>query len=432
MPLGTIARLVEKQSSIGPVTVGCLNSLYHSVANLDVSCFSNDTIKQMLLQPINSAEDYCNTLKLSIDDTPPTRYMLCFNRKCNNSRDMPLSTYKDNNNCPCGSSPTLQLFLKLFGPRQGFVKGVATFVITDDLIVMPKGIDNASFGLFKEFGITNPSSMKEMVLNVTKQQVLDLLKCSLLSNSTLTDLFLVKKPSIGDSGFLSSDVEISGDLQITLKLFVRKSDGKILCAEGEQGFVNLLLSFLTFPLGGIARIFGENFSLGSINQLYKSMSELNDKDYFISEEAKKRLVDPCILPYLEISKPVLPICESGILDYYCHYGVSVIRFQYSKDIEGKSYVDNLLQTNLSKMVCPEGYLKGLAMYVATDDLVISPLSPISVLGLHERFETPLDDLKEKIVTIGVKECLGILKASLTSSSALTNGLAHLVTDLKEK
>ncbi|KAL5057951.1 hypothetical protein RYX36_029555, partial [Vicia faba] len=134
-----------------------------------------------------------------------------------------------------------------------------------------------------------------------------------------------------------------------------------------------------------------------------SMSELNEKSYFISKQAKKRLIDPCILPYLEISEPLLPIFESGILDYYCHNGVSVIRFQYSKDIEGRSYVKNLLKTNLSKMVCPEGYVKGPAMYVASDDLVISPFSPISALGLHDRFKPPLDDAKEQIVTIGVKE-----------------------------
>ncbi|PNY03248.1 DUF674 family protein [Trifolium pratense] len=73
MPLGTIARLVEKETSIGPVSVGCLNSLYKSVADLDQSCFCADTIKQMLLQPINFAEDYCNTLKLNIDDTQPTK-----------------------------------------------------------------------------------------------------------------------------------------------------------------------------------------------------------------------------------------------------------------------------------------------------------------------------------------------------------------------
>ncbi|CAI8612689.1 unnamed protein product [Vicia faba] len=39
MPLGTIARLIAKESSIGPVTLGCFNSLYQSVADLNESCF---------------------------------------------------------------------------------------------------------------------------------------------------------------------------------------------------------------------------------------------------------------------------------------------------------------------------------------------------------------------------------------------------------
>ncbi|CAL5197496.1 unnamed protein product [Lathyrus oleraceus] len=58
IPLGTVARLVEKASCIGPVTIGCLNTLYHSVANLDESCLSMDGIKQVLLQPINLAAVY--------------------------------------------------------------------------------------------------------------------------------------------------------------------------------------------------------------------------------------------------------------------------------------------------------------------------------------------------------------------------------------
>src|SRR4051812_15304959 len=79
MPLGTIVRLVEKESSIGPVTLGCLNSLYQSVFDFDEGCLSSDKIKQVLLEPSNSAEDYCSTLKLKIDDTPPTKYFACIN-----------------------------------------------------------------------------------------------------------------------------------------------------------------------------------------------------------------------------------------------------------------------------------------------------------------------------------------------------------------
>jgi hypothetical protein len=107
MPLGTIARLVEKESTIGPVSVGCLNSLYKSVADLDQSCFSTDTIKQMLLQPINSAEDYCSTLKLNIDDTPPTKYFLCaeYGNEYNRfNHELTTSTITNKHRCGGGHS----------------------------------------------------------------------------------------------------------------------------------------------------------------------------------------------------------------------------------------------------------------------------------------------------------------------------------------
>ncbi|RHN46228.1 hypothetical protein MtrunA17_Chr7g0239921 [Medicago truncatula] len=431
MPLGTIARLVEKESSIGPVTVGCLNSLYRSVVDLDEDCMSSHTIKQMLLKPTNFAEDYCNTLELNIEDTPPSKYFMCNNYKSSYcTHDFASSMNKDIKNCYCGCSISFLVFPEQFD--QGFVNDVATFVITDDLIIMPNSIDYASFGLLQEFGIENTSSVKEMILKVTIEKVLDLLKCSLLSKSTLTDFFLGKKPSLEVSRFFSYDVEIGGNIQINLKLVIRKSDGKILCAQGEQDFADLLLSFLTIPLGGISRILGEKIYLGSINRFYKSIADLNENKYFISEDAKNRIVDPCIFPLLKLSKQIFPILERRVHEYYWYYSGSSLFVQFSKPGEDKSYAGKFKRINFSNMASHEGYVKGPAMYVATDDLAIAPLSPISALGLLNRLKTPLKDLKEKHVTIGVKESLNILKAALTSTSALTNGLAHLLTEVKEE
>jgi hypothetical protein len=69
-----------------------------------------------------------------------------------------------------------------------------------------------------------------------------------------------------------------------------------------------------------------------------------------------------------------------------------------------TYVGYRKRINLSNYEAShEGYVKGPAMYVATDDLNVTRLSPISALGLLNRFQTPLNDLKEKVVTIGIKE-----------------------------
>jgi hypothetical protein len=434
MPLGTIARLVQKESSIGPVTVGCLNSLYKSVADMDQGCFSTDVIQQMLLQPINSAEDYCNTLKHNIDDSQPVKFFVCDNYNSCCCPGMTIPTYKDKHKCHCGKPFTLPVFFKHC--CQGFVNTDATFVITDNLTVRPNSIDYTSFSLLQEFGINSPNSVKEVVVSVPKEKVLDLLKCSLLSESTLTHLFLGKKPPLGSSRLFSFNVEIShNNIEIILKLVIRKSDGKVLYAQGEQNFANLLLSFLTYPLGGVTRIFGECCYLGSINGLYKSVADLNENKYLISKQAKNRLVTPCIAPQIKLSKQILPIFEPGVHDYYGYQegNSNIIHAQFLKPGENRNYTANLKPINFSKAASlGESYVKGPAMYVATDDLVVSPLSPISALSLLNRLKTPLNDLKEIVVTIGAKECLSILKAALTSKSALTNGLAHLLTEVKEE
>jgi hypothetical protein len=173
MPLGTIARLVQKESTIGPVTVGCLNSLYKSVADMDQGCFSTDVIQQMLLQPINSAEDYCNTLKHNIDDSRPVKFFVCddyTNSSYYHVKDIIISTNKDKHKCHCGKPFTLPVFFK--HSCQGFVSTDATFVITDNLTVRPNTIDYTSFSLLQEFGINSLNSVKEVVVSVPKEKVL--------------------------------------------------------------------------------------------------------------------------------------------------------------------------------------------------------------------------------------------------------------------
>lgn len=125
-------------------------------------------------------------------------------------------------------------------------------------------------------------------------QVLDLLKCILLSKTPLTDLFLGEKPSLKRSMFTPGDViveDTTNNIQIILKLVVRKSNGKILYAQGDQDFANILLSFLTFPLGGVIRKLGGNSSLGNIDGLYKSIADLDEEKYFTSKEAKNMIVN---------------------------------------------------------------------------------------------------------------------------------------------
>lgn len=224
----------------------------------------------------------------------------------------------------------------------------------------------------------------------------------MISKSSLTDLLLEKKPVLDNSRIFSCGVENSSSIKINLKLVIRISDGKILYAQGEKDFADLLLSFLTFPLGGIVRVFGGNCSMGSIDELYKSIADLDENIYLISQVEKNRLVDPHILPQFQLSNKILPIIEPNEWQYYCQYDIydgSPRCLQFFKDVRASSDFKQM------KLAYPEfeGFVKGPAMYVATDDLVVAPFSAISALNLLNRLNTPFKDLKEKVVTIGINE-----------------------------
>jgi hypothetical protein len=143
-PLGTITRLVQKNSNTGPVTIGCLNTLYQSMAVLDKECTKTETSKEMLLQPSYSLEDYCSYLKLIIDDSQPTKYYICKNfYGCHNSYALSTSPICD----VCGThlDPVVSLKKQFCN---GFLNDGATFVITDDLRVIPNSMDFTSYSIY--------------------------------------------------------------------------------------------------------------------------------------------------------------------------------------------------------------------------------------------------------------------------------------------
>ncbi|RWR83869.1 hypothetical protein CKAN_01264400 [Cinnamomum micranthum f. kanehirae] len=137
-----------------------------------------------------------------------------------------------------------------------------------------------------------------------KTLVLHLLKRLLLSKTPLTDVFL---------GELNVDHGVDLDLKVIaldseemvqpqtekeicteyskkmiVKLFQSKLSNKVLYAEGGEEFADLLFSLLAFPLGSIVKCLGGRTSMGCLDNLYKSVEDLNYKDCMKSEECKQK------------------------------------------------------------------------------------------------------------------------------------------------
>ncbi|KRH00121.1 hypothetical protein GLYMA_18G194900v4 [Glycine max] len=70
------------------------------------------------------------------------------------------------------------------------------------------------------------------------------------------------------------------------------------------------------------------------------------------------------------------------------------------------------------------------MYIVTDDLIVTPMASVSSVSYLNRLKVQPFDIEERVISIGMKEALAILKASLTSISSLTNGLKQFTNSIK--
>lgn len=234
----------------------------------------------------------------------------------------------------------------------------------------------------------------------------------MLTKSALTHIFLLDKtPSPERSRYSLTNVDDIYSIDINIKLVIRKSDGKVMYAEGNEKFADFLFSFLTLPLGGVVGMLGGDCSLGSVDGLYKSVLDLQENNYLMLYGVKNMLA-----PHIIIRKQ-LPKCGQDSPEYICSRLDGVrdgaddpdklfLSCGYRADYDRRRLdvkLMNFVDPNSCGVCHEHGHVKRPAVFMVTDDLVVTPMSPISAMSLLNRLKTPPSDLKEKILTIGFKE-----------------------------
>ncbi|KAF8404475.1 hypothetical protein HHK36_009360 [Tetracentron sinense] len=411
MPIGTIVRLTSCKLSASEI--GCMNNLYKSVDKLDVQHLWTAACKTMLLCPRNSAENHCRNLKVNIDDTKPIQYYTCSSASSSHPTNDPISTY-ENVRCPwcCGKMMTTSVQLR---------KPNATKVAEED---------NKRVFL--------KDSMRFMMRDGL--QLLDLLM-SLFSKTPLTDAILLKKVTVDQIAFDSRNTTQLIDARdadcnvkvFKLKLVVSKSNKKVLYAEAREDFVDLVLSFLTFPLGSIVELFGGNSPLQSLNTLYKSVEELSE-NYIKSKEIKDLLLHPKLPSYFGCENQLLPIQEVVKMYYYtfnCTSCYPILEISTSEN-EASRQCQHHKKRLTFKVVNPKlptgdsidggGFVKSTEIFMVTDDLVVTPFSLISAISLLSSLKVAISDVEERVVNVSKKEFqTGAMKPELGSTSNGASG-----------
>ncbi|XP_073062029.1 uncharacterized protein [Primulina eburnea] len=194
--------------------------------------------------------------------------------------------------------------------------------------------------------------------------------------------------------------------------FVQNSTNRILAVQAQEDFVDFLFSLLTIPLGKAEFILHGDTGLGSVDNLYRCIPSLNVRKSINTENHSiNSLLNPTIpRNYVSVTQ-ILPLAQKS----------SHMLLSKYDDFRGR-HQRNLEMTDSRDMDHYE--LKGLKpnAYMVTDDLVVMTSSANYGVSKLQATGIPLHDIETHVLDIGMEEALNILKASLTSSFALTNGL----------
>ncbi|ONK62353.1 uncharacterized protein A4U43_C07F3010 [Asparagus officinalis] len=314
-------------------------------------------------------------------------------------------------------------------------------MVSDDLVVRPVSMGE-SLGLMSRLGIEDGSVLEKRVVNVGKEEISTLLKRSLVSKMPLTDVFLQEPDGVVvEEKLMVADITQSRGKQkkiatdskrIHVKLYLDADSDKVVYAEAGDDFADLLFSFLTFPLGAVVKLLEKNSSMGSIDNLYKSV-ELLSKDfgYMKSEELRDMLLAPMLPPHFGCQHNLLSIEEvfpQKITTCACK---TKIRGQCVHGM-GQIYDEINPKQDNSSLGNGEGYARGMMKFMVTDEMKVTPLSPISGFHIIKKLMVPISSLEEAEASLGETEALNLLKACLISNTVLSDVFSPYTLTLLEQ
>ncbi|XP_021296095.1 uncharacterized protein LOC110425493 [Herrania umbratica] len=484
LPVGTVTGLLTKQDM-----VGCLGNLYVSLDNLSETYMQPTANKDTLLKPMVSNYT-ANVPPLLPNLQSSTSTVNCY--RCANTSYSTCRTYIANDSksiCPNCNSLMSQKATFVNPPERaasssdegGYVKGVVTYMIMDDLVIRPMSTISC-ITLLNKFSVKDVGVLEEKVIDFGMDEGVKLLKASMQSKSVLTDVFLGKKvgqsevtnplavyirdlgnarriantpdiiSNLGDLFTEATDLSLelqslstAATTKVSLKLLVDVRGQRVLFAEAGKDFVDFLFNRMSLPVGIVVRLLNKEGMVGSLGKLYESIEKLSDvymqpfqdKDALLKSKVFTSAATslPHLLPNIESLKDLKQKCFYRCINYCCSYIAEEqtatcpqCRNTMSGQVqilatEKKSSITSLSSslTSTSSSEGEGGFVKGVVTYMVMDDLKVKPMSTISSIALLNRFNVKdVGALEEKTVKIGMDEAVKLLKASLQSKTVLTD------------
>ncbi|KAK6144357.1 hypothetical protein DH2020_021177 [Rehmannia glutinosa] len=188
LPIGTVINLLRNQE-----TCGSLANLHQSIENLNESYIQPNQTKNTLLKPVSPVTG--SSVPLLAIKGAPTEKKLYMCRQCSYNGNY-YGTDDPRAICPgCRANVCANMhYVASPAARQasgdgGIVKGVVTYMVMDDLVVMPLSTIS-SITMLRKFNVKDLNALEEKVVKFGKDEAVKLLSASLQSKKVLTDVFL--------------------------------------------------------------------------------------------------------------------------------------------------------------------------------------------------------------------------------------------------
>nr|XP_023907210.1 uncharacterized protein LOC112018912 [Quercus suber]POF17441.1 hypothetical protein CFP56_67128 [Quercus suber] len=197
LPVGTFIALLTKQGM-----VGSLGNIYESIENLSITYIQPNLNKETLLKPkvhISGGGIGVPLLLPNVESssTSSKKWYRC--SRTYNSSCYSYVTHDDRAICPSCKN-VMNNELNFVHPPSatnagssssegGYVKGVVTYMVMDDLVVKPMSTIS-SLTLLNRFNVKDVGALEEKVVRLGIDEGVKLLKTSLRSKNVLTDVFL--------------------------------------------------------------------------------------------------------------------------------------------------------------------------------------------------------------------------------------------------
>ncbi|KAK1418509.1 hypothetical protein QVD17_27654 [Tagetes erecta] len=232
------------------------------------------------------------------------------------------------------------------------------------------------------------------------------------------------------------------EAKISMKVIVDKVKKRVVYAEADHTFVDILFSFLTLPMGTIVRLLGKHDDtelevLGSLNNLYQSLKNFPEC-YLATEDSKFMLLNPRSLSYYHTKNLKLKIDDTEPMKYFgCRYHLceNVNKFMLCKNVPGKDFSFRRcgscnLMMELTHVYWDSSYsfvssgasvfVSDIETYIVTDDLCVEPYtSAISIRLLADFGITDMNHLEERSIEMSSYQMLHFLKTALSIVYPLT-------------